>query len=274
MSNTAHVLPDYLGPGLKIVFVGTAAGDVSARRRHYYAGPNNVFWRLLHEVGIVDDRLGPQDDARVTEYGVGLTDLVKDVHSGDDSQLSSESLDSGVGPLAAKLVEAGPAFVCFNGMTAYTAFTGRRASSFGLTEDGIGASRVFVVPSTSGRVSSDRRFDGRTRRQWFAELAGLAGDADRPVTPTPTSRDAGGSEEGSVSPVTLHEEIAAILRSRGNPWMTTGELAELVNSRGRYSKRDGSPVTAFQVHGRTRKYADLFDRDGSLVRLIGRPVAR
>lgn len=68
--------------------------------------------------------------------------------------------------------------------------------------------------------------------------------------------------------VTLHEELAAILQEHGNAWMTTKELAGLVNERGHYSKRDSSPVTDFQVHGRTRKYDQLFERDGSRVRML------
>lgn len=37
------ILPDRLGPGLRVVFCGTAAGAVSARKGHYYAGPGNLF---------------------------------------------------------------------------------------------------------------------------------------------------------------------------------------------------------------------------------------
>ncbi len=67
--------------------------------------------------------------------------------------------------------------------------------------------------------------------------------------------------------VTLHEELAVILRSRGNAWTTTMDLAAEVNRRGRYEKRDDSDVTAFQVHGRARRYSRMFARDGSRVRL-------
>lgn len=67
--------------------------------------------------------------------------------------------------------------------------------------------------------------------------------------------------------VTLHAEIAAILSGSGREWMTTAEIADEVNDRGNYRKGDLSPVTAFQVHGRTRNYQQLFERDGSRVRL-------
>jgi hypothetical protein len=67
--------------------------------------------------------------------------------------------------------------------------------------------------------------------------------------------------------VKLHEEIDAILRKHGGGWMTTQGIADAVNRRGRYTKRDGSAVTPYQVHGRTKNYPHLFDRDGSRVRL-------
>lgn len=68
--------------------------------------------------------------------------------------------------------------------------------------------------------------------------------------------------------VTLHEEIRDILESQGNQWMTTSDLASRVNVRGRYRKRDGSAVSRFQIHGRTRNNSHLFERNGSRVRVI------
>jgi len=49
--------------------------------------------------------------------------------------------------------------------------------------------------------------------------------------------------------------------------MTTQEIADVVNERDRYRKRDGSAVTARQIHGRIRKYGQLFESEGSQVRL-------
>jgi hypothetical protein len=66
--------------------------------------------------------------------------------------------------------------------------------------------------------------------------------------------------------VTLHEEILAILLDKGGGWMSTRQLAEEINRRGIYQKRDGSPISAYQIHGRTRNYADLFEQSGSQVR--------
>jgi hypothetical protein len=87
------------------------------------------------------------------------------------------------------------------------------------------------------------------------------------AAPRYVARAKGSLRESAVTRITLHEELVAILRERGGGWMTTRELADAVNERGRYHKRDGSPVDDFQVHGRTKNYPQLFDRDGSRVRL-------
>ena len=52
--------------------------------------------------------------------------------------------------------------------------------------------------------------------------------------------------------------------------MSTQDVADAVNAAGNYSKKDGSDVTAFQIHGRTKNYPQLFARDGSKVRLLRR----
>jgi hypothetical protein len=67
--------------------------------------------------------------------------------------------------------------------------------------------------------------------------------------------------------VTLHDELADILEERGNEWTTMDELATAVNQRGRYHKRDGSPMIRYQIVGRTYQYKHLFEIEGSRVRL-------
>jgi hypothetical protein len=77
---------------------------------------------------------------------------------------------------------------------------------------------------------------------------------------------AGGAASAPHTQPTLHEELLAILTEHGNRWLTTDELAAHVNRRGCYHKRDGTPATALQIHGHTRNYPQLFERDGSRVR--------
>lgn len=66
--------------------------------------------------------------------------------------------------------------------------------------------------------------------------------------------------------MTLHEAIVNVLKAKGSP-MTTQQIADELNDNGWYSKKDGSAISAFQIHGRTRNYSHLFHREGSTVSL-------
>ncbi|MFB9959020.1 HTH domain-containing protein [Agromyces bracchium] len=66
----------------------------------------------------------------------------------------------------------------------------------------------------------------------------------------------------------LHEAIEQLLQEVGHP-LTTSEIADRLNRSAGYSKADGSAITAFQIHGRTKNYPQLFIRDGTLVSLAG-----
>lgn len=68
--------------------------------------------------------------------------------------------------------------------------------------------------------------------------------------------------------MTLHEAIEKLLRQTGGP-MTTQQIANELNRNGWYQKKDGSKIQAFQIHGRTSNYSNIFDRYGATVSLIG-----
>ncbi len=91
---TRPILPDVLAPGLRIVFCGTAAGTVSARRGHYYAHPQNKFWRTLYGVGLTPRLIDPAEYALLPHFGLGLTDIAKTV-SGMDKELPAGALGQG-----------------------------------------------------------------------------------------------------------------------------------------------------------------------------------
>ena len=85
------VLPDLLGPGLRIVFCGTAAGTVSAARGAYYAHPQNRFWSALYAAGLTPRLLQPEEFDQLPQWGLGLTDIAKHV-SGMDRELPPGAL--------------------------------------------------------------------------------------------------------------------------------------------------------------------------------------
>lgn len=78
------ILPDILEPNLKVVFCGTAVSDESAARGRYYSKPSNSFWQLLHQAGFTPRQLRPDEDRSLPEFGIGMTDLVKEVAQSHD----------------------------------------------------------------------------------------------------------------------------------------------------------------------------------------------
>ena len=143
-----HVLPDVLCRGLRLVFCGTAAGEMSASRGAYYAGPGNAFWTTLHAVGFTPIRLVPDQFRVLTEYGLGLTDIAKR-RSGNDAVLRTTDFD--VDGFRDKLKKYTPQAIAFNGKRAASVFFNCDTSSlaFGL-QAGTSGPAVWVLPSTSG----------------------------------------------------------------------------------------------------------------------------
>lgn len=142
------ILPDYLKPGLAVVFCGTAAGDRSAERGHFYAGRGNRFWPMLHQTGLTPLRLRPDECHRVMEHGIGPTNLVKH-HSGSDASLTQGMFD--ISGFEEKIRANTPRFVAFNGKKGAQTYWGIRSTKldYGLHQRTIGSTRVFVLPSTS-----------------------------------------------------------------------------------------------------------------------------
>ena len=162
------MLPDYLRPGLDVVFVGINPGLESARRKHHYAGPTNHFWPLLYEAGFVPEPFTFEDDARCPEFGIGLTNLVDRATRGIDD-LSREEMRAGADQLRAKLRRVKPRVVCFNGKSIYEVFAGRRCE-FGVQPERYEGALVYVMPSTSARAASYSR---AAKLRFFRELKRL-----------------------------------------------------------------------------------------------------
>lgn len=142
------ILPDLLAPDLKIVFCGTAPGHVSAARGHYYAHPQNKFWRILHQIGLTPEQLSPADFAKLLELGIGLTDIAK-FDKGMDKDLARESLGAAsIAALKTRILENQPRILAFTSMTGAGKFFGKRRPC-GEQPEKIGNTRIWVLPSTS-----------------------------------------------------------------------------------------------------------------------------
>lgn len=160
------ILPDYLQPGLKVVFCGTAAGKKSAERGYFYAGPGNRFWPMLHQTGLTPHRLQPEDCHRVCAFGIGLTDLVKH-RFGSDASLTGTMFD--IAGFEEKIRSYAPKVLAFNGKKGASKFLGVPSAKleYGLHQRTVDATRIFVLPSTS------RAANGSWVEQPWHDLAAL-----------------------------------------------------------------------------------------------------
>ncbi len=177
-------LPDLLAPGLKLVFVGYNPSLPAARTGHYYAGKQNFFYRLLHQSGLTPVLLTPWDDHTLPQYGIGVTDLCP-IPTAQAGMLPWSALTAGREALRVKLERYRPGIVCFNGLGVYRAYFGRPPQALGPQPDRIGASGVFVVPSTSPANNGLMA----AREQAFAELARAVQEAAG--SPSPSGRSPG-----------------------------------------------------------------------------------
>jgi double-stranded uracil-DNA glycosylase len=145
-------LPDYLSEGLDLVFVGLNPGLYSAKVGHYFAYKQNRFWPALSLSGLIPESIGPEDDARLLEWGIGLTDIVKRPTHGIH-EVSTTEFRRGAKVLREKIERYQPRVVCFVGLTGYRICC-RNENSPGTHARRFGGASVFVVPSTSPRNAS------------------------------------------------------------------------------------------------------------------------
>ena len=155
-AESVTTLPDYLAPGLDILIVGINPGAYSVRAGHYYAKPGNRFWNAANRAGLFGEPLRPEDDARVLEFGIGLTDVVKRP-TPTAKDLRAADYRRWVPVLRDKIRRFRPRIVCFQGIGGYRNYLrhgeGLSASPPprpGRQARALESSVVFLVPSPSG----------------------------------------------------------------------------------------------------------------------------
>lgn len=139
------VLADVVKLGLKAVFCGTEPGQQSTQQGAYYADERNKFWGVLYKIGLTPKKLeliNPEkleDRKKLFDCGLGLTDLLK----------KKDMTVAELGEELKKKINANrPSVLCFNGKQAAEFFL-KRSVDYGKQPDKIGATEIFVLPSTS-----------------------------------------------------------------------------------------------------------------------------
>lgn len=168
-----ETLPDYLAPGLDIVFIGLNPSTISVKAGHYFANPRNRFWQAFNLSGLVEEELGPQQDSTLPRHGIGLTDVVKRPTSQGSGLVAADYREWGP-VLKEKLERYYPLVACFHGMMAYRNYLwygeGIRLVRGELGEQAhrIGETRVFVTPNPS---PANARYSLAELADWYGRLA-------------------------------------------------------------------------------------------------------
>jgi TDG/mug DNA glycosylase family protein len=146
-----RTIPDLLGPGLRLLFVGINPGLVSAATGLHFARNGNRFYPALRAAGILPaDVLTPQDAAPVlVERGVGITNMVPRASARAD-ELDDAELREGRDRLERLVTEHRPRVVAIAGITAYRTAFGDRKAAAGEQPGTFAGARLWVVPNPSG----------------------------------------------------------------------------------------------------------------------------
>lgn len=161
-------LRDVITDRPRILFVGINPGLRSESLGHHFAGPHNPFWRLLHTAGLTPVALTHDEDQRLAEFGMALTNLCPRA-TRSAAELGAGEIERGKLAVTRKIRRLRPEVVAFVGITIYRQFFGRGASAgAGAKTETIDGARVFVLPNPSGLNASFPGF--KHKLVWFERL--------------------------------------------------------------------------------------------------------
>ena len=138
---------------MRVLFVGINPGVRSAQTGHHFAGYSNRFWKLLYDARLVSEPLTFNDDNRLHEWGLGVTNLIARATPGIDTLRPHEYVE-GVRILRGKVRRWKPAVVAFVGVTVFRAVFACAPGTpvkLGVQRGLFEGARVVVLPNPSGR---------------------------------------------------------------------------------------------------------------------------
>ena len=148
-------VPDLVGPGLRLLFVGINPGLWTAATGAHFARPGNRFWPALAAAGITDHLvdasagMSDADRAHLLARGVGITNLVARATSRAD-ELTPDEYREGAERLTRNVALWEPAVVAVAGITAYRHGFGRPRALPGRQPEDVAGAELWVVPNPSG----------------------------------------------------------------------------------------------------------------------------
>ena len=148
-------VPDLVGPGLRLLFVGINPGLWTAATGAHFARPGNRFYPALAAAGIIGyqiraaDGMTEADREHLISRGIGITNLVARASARAD-ELAREELREGARRLEERVAEWRPRVVAIAGVSAYRHAFARPKAVLGGQPEPLAAAELWVVPNPSG----------------------------------------------------------------------------------------------------------------------------
>ena len=148
-------VPDLVGAGVRLVFVGINPGLRTAATQIHFGNPGNRFRPALVAAGLLEPPVDgvpgmtEQDLATLVARRVGITNLVPFATARAD-ELTRSQLLTGRTRLEAFVDRHRPRVVAMLGITAYRIAFERPRATTGRQPEPIGPAQLWVVPNPSG----------------------------------------------------------------------------------------------------------------------------
>lgn len=176
-------VPDLVGSGLRLLFVGINPGLWTAATQTHFAHPSNRFYPALQLAGLIERRIDPasgmddDDRAHLISRGIGITNLVERA-TARASELGTDELRRGGDRLARLVSERQPRVVAVAGVTAFRVAFGRSKASLGRQTDDLAGAELWVVPNPSGLNAHETP---ASLAAWYRRVGVAAGLVADPV---------------------------------------------------------------------------------------------
>jgi double-stranded uracil-DNA glycosylase len=141
------------GDAFHVLFAGINPGLYSAATGWHFARPGNRFWPVLYASGFTPRQLKPCEQAELTKYGLGITNIAPRA-TAQAAELTPAELKEGAARLLTLINARRPRYVAILGVTAYRTAFARPKATIGPQPDPLGSARLWILPNPSGLNAS------------------------------------------------------------------------------------------------------------------------
>jgi double-stranded uracil-DNA glycosylase len=138
-----------LSRGLDVIFCGMNPASSAAASGHNFSNRSNRFWTVLHLAGFTDERLEPQDERRLLEYGCGITAIVSRP-TRRASEISREEFKGARPEFEARIKHFAPRSIAILGKSGFSRMLERPALPWGRQSENFAGVMTWILPNPSG----------------------------------------------------------------------------------------------------------------------------